>query len=750
MFPDPGKAFKFLAKLHPDGYINLVTIHPESGKVKGITRKNGHTELLDFINLYEGRANLYYSINQPIDAPDTKLNKTHIQHVNALFLDIDPRKGADFDAERQRIKALCDDIIASDYPPNVVVDSGGGFQVIWLLDKPTMDFTLAEELGRGLGARYGSDAVQNIDRVLRLPFTTNIPTPGKRERGRVESVATVTYWNDKRYDWDTLKNICDPVPTPTYGSLDKEHADFDTSILNHTSWRDHPDLEKRLYKLMERDKAVMRLIFGDITLPSRSEYDFMLAAHLKDAEWDIDEVALALWLNPTGKGKGRELTHRDISRAYHRAQSLRDIMSLGEIGEKLTLEIKQSLTENSEVASIDESIMDMFNKYGIKPPKRLRPRHNIPLSTDADYLFYGFLGKRSLSVVYGQSNVGKSFAALDIAGHLVMGKDWAGKECDSKMAVLYVAAEAGQGIAKRERALRRRLGVRDDATFEQFPLVVETMDVNFFESPSEARDDGGDVIAWVKFYEAKYGIRFGTVVVDTLATSFAGGNENSTEDMTKYVGHMKRIQHGADVSVLIVHHSGKDQAAGARGSSALRAATDTELEVKVEKAGSLVKREIRVTKQREGELGEVIQFALKQVEVGTDIKGRPITTCSLILPQDAEFESVIPSKLDELEESERAMYNAIMVAQHHDSVNVRRKKHGDEHMMLINAYYRYFRENNTTDINMVQRLHNEAVVQWGIRAQETGVHRNTLHNHCTKLERELLIRENESGQWVIV
>ena len=45
---------------------------------------------------------------------------------------------------------------------------------------------------------------------------------------------------------------------------------------------------------------------------------------------------------------------------------------------------------------------------------------------------------------------------------------------------------------------------------------------------------------------------------------------------------------------MVVHHSGKNKANGARGSSALRAATDTELEVEG--------NQVHMRKQRNGEL----------------------------------------------------------------------------------------------------------------------------------------------------
>jgi hypothetical protein len=71
--------------------------------------------------------------------------------------------------------------------------------------------------------------------------------------------------------------------------------------------------------------------------------------------------------------------------------------------------------------------------------------------------------------------------------------------------------------------------------------------------------------------------------------------------------------------VMIVHHSGKNKAAGARGSSALLAALDTELEID--------SNQIIARKQRDVETGQPISFKLQPVTVGMDSDGEIMTSC---------------------------------------------------------------------------------------------------------------------------
>jgi hypothetical protein len=104
----------------------------------------------------------------------------------------------------------------------------------------------------------------------------------------------------------------------------------------------------------------------------------------------------------------------------------------------------------------------------------------------------------------------------------------------------------------------------------------------------------------------------------------SGGNENSPDDMGAIVMNGTRIQQEGKTHVAWVHHTGKDQAKGARGHSLLRAATDTEIEILAGEAGN---HTARVTKQRELECDGEFSFSLKVVELGNNHRGKPVTSC---------------------------------------------------------------------------------------------------------------------------
>ena len=113
------------------------------------------------------------------------------------------------------------------------------------------------------------------------------------------------------------------------------------------------------------------------------------------------------------------------------------------------------------------------------------------------------------------------------------------------------------------------------------------------------------------------------VVVDTLAMSIGEGSENDGRDMGMFISNIMRLKAYFNCHILIVHHTGKDRSKGARGHSSLRAALDTEIELK---ADGLV-RVASVTKQRDMESGKKVAFTLEVVELGLDEDLEVVTSC---------------------------------------------------------------------------------------------------------------------------
>ena len=70
------------------------------------------------------------------------------------------------------------------------------------------------------------------------------------------------------------------------------------------------------------------------------------------------------------------------------------------------------------------------------------------------------------------------------------------------------------------------------------------------------------------------------IIVDTLARSFGGGNENAPQDMGEFIQGCDDLMHEFEATVLVVHHFGKDTQSGARGHSSFFGALDTSMMLK--------------------------------------------------------------------------------------------------------------------------------------------------------------------------
>jgi len=80
---------------------------------------------------------------------------------------------------------------------------------------------------------------------------------------------------------------------------------------------------------------------------------------------------------------------------------------------------------------------------------------NIEPNLDSRYLVKGWLDRGAMSVVYGPSNVGKTFFALDVAIHVAAGQQWHGSRVNGGP-VLYIVGEGGWGFLNRVVALQER------------------------------------------------------------------------------------------------------------------------------------------------------------------------------------------------------------------------------------------------------------------------------------------------------
>lgn len=207
-----GDAVAFLESWFPDGPWVLTSIVPDGGKTDTRTFAAADLPRMHaWIDERQGVQSIYFTVNRTFRAMKKKPKKSDIAAAHALHVDVDPRVGEDLAEERERALRILREY---DPAPTIIIDSGGGYQGFWLLDGD-VDLTgepedetrhhAIEDRNLQIEVKLQADACHNIDRIMRLPGTVNVPGEKKRKKGRLARLASVVDadWS-RRYPLDAF------------------------------------------------------------------------------------------------------------------------------------------------------------------------------------------------------------------------------------------------------------------------------------------------------------------------------------------------------------------------------------------------------------------------------------------------------------------------------------------------------------------------------------------------------------------
>lgn len=320
---------------------------------------------------------------------------------------------------------------------------------------------------------------------------------------------------------------------------------------------------------------------------------------------------------------------------------------------QMTVARRSVLVEEIGEEEMNAWLSDVQRIHRVFPDAVAKFRTKLPLSRGSegfdvrqDYILKHFLPAQSLCSIYGPSGSYKSFLAVSWACHIAAGKAWAGKKV-MPGAVLYVVGEGGVGVPRRIRAWEQVHGKQA----ENLWLVNRPV---FPVRESEVTE----VLLAARQIEAECGVPVRMVVIDTLARCFGGNDENDARDMGAFIEGCDVIKQKTGATVLVVHHSGKDEAKGARGSSSFRAALDTEFNVKREGDGKALI--LTCTKMKDAEEPERKAYDLRTAELYTDEDGELV--CSLVVhdePREAKEVEPELASVSRLSDNHQALWQAV-------------------------------------------------------------------------------------------
>ena len=260
--PDIEHALSFLDMLGHNGRHTIASEAPFGSKDGGPLWERGNTfeaderaALIRDIRQRQARgSNVYYSVNEPCPkaarvGANGKNNTDDIITIRAMAFDIDIIKRP-FDS------ALLVDFIEKELTgvlrPSLLISTGGGFHLIYLLEKPInielnrppandeqrernqalggfrqrvtqlghdFEFNLRMMVPNELNEYIKIDNMSNVDRVMRLPGTINYPKLEKKAKGQVEALAVIFKDYHHRVDIKALRNATpgiDQVKVPKF------------------------------------------------------------------------------------------------------------------------------------------------------------------------------------------------------------------------------------------------------------------------------------------------------------------------------------------------------------------------------------------------------------------------------------------------------------------------------------------------------------------------------------------------------
>jgi len=233
---------------------------------------------------------------------------------------------------------------------------------------------------------------------------------------------------------------------------------------------------------------------------------------------------------------------------------------------------------------------------------------NLP---DPEWVIDGYVPADAMVTVFGAPGSTKSFWALDVACSIASGAEFNGAKVRQGK-VIYCVGEGLRGMKWRIEAWKLAHPSADIEALEEnliiLPRAVMLLDKTesaMLANTAEAVHEESPLRAFV---------------IDTWARSLTGGDENSAQDVGVAINVCETVRARTGASPIIIHHTGAD-GTRERGSTALRGATDTTIQMAHDETSGIVT--VTCKKMKDGEPFPATRYNLKPY--GHSIVLEPVT-----------------------------------------------------------------------------------------------------------------------------
>lgn len=253
------------------------------------------------------------------------------------------------------------------------------------------------------------------------------------------------------------------------------------------------------------------------------------------------------------------------------------------------------------------------SRLGPDSRSALRLWRDVATDRPVRWIVDGLVPEQGFAVLGGEPNAGKSLIALDAALRCAHGMPFL-ERVTAPVSTLYLVAEGFNGLAAR---LRAWIAAHPDAEpVDGCYVALHDGAIDLTAREALARLD-----ALLQECAARHGSAPGILVVDTLAMSLPGCDENDSGPVGAALGILHAIRRKYGCTILALHHVRKQgqgqnrespSMAMLRGSSALAGAADVVL---IARQDGLL-RELATVKARDAECGEPLGYTVHGVATG--------------------------------------------------------------------------------------------------------------------------------------
>lgn len=483
--------------------------------------------------------------------------------------------------------------------------------------KCASSMTEGKQLERGntaLRDLFGSDNVQNYDRLMRVAGTISYPKPEKVARGYVTELTTVrSSVNAPDY---SVEKLCSLQPTKsrtnkaeTSGSTGQEKPDDDFFA------RYADEMHREAGRLTDEDMRVLLEKHANGT--GAGWHNDLLTVTWELLCRGYEPFAIQMVIGSTcKKGFDDPDIGRLVNKKWDEFQA-----------QKCEAQRSEAEERTAKAKASSALALTYYGDLGDNPKKF--------------WIMKFVLARGETSNWFGPPGVGKSVLMTDLAFHVAWGCDWRGYRSKETCGVVYIALERGALVKRRLSAYMRKYGAPD------LPIAVASNVVDLKNKGCVKL-----IVDTIREAEGHFGCTVGLVVIDTLSKGIAagGGDEDKAKDVNIVLANLRRVEEMTNVHIACVGHTGKDEGRGHRGSNANPG--DVDLMVQITGDGGV--KTATVIKINDGMEGPLTHYKIESALLGTDEDGDPITT-AVISDEATEAEQEVKAKKGLSKAQRRAM-----------------------------------------------------------------------------------------------